>query len=542
MRRRMISTVLLAACGIGAQGISLNGRVVSSNGGKPLDSVIVRLLASDTSVYSDKNGQYSFGGTVGVVHGQDRHSTRTWSLSNGRLLLQGNFPPHATANLVDHQGKTIKTTRIDGTEGSGSLDLSDAATFGKASGAYTLVVSTDAPGDQDARILTILAGKVASISEGNVPSTVLRAELPIADFATRTFATGDTLHLWKPGYVAKTVVVSSLTNALADIALDTMTTPQTAPVPLFKDPLCNGAADPTVLWNAHDKAYWIFYTNRRATCCPGCTGVQWVFGTDIGIASSFDGGKTWKYRGIAKLTGKKDLSWNSSQNTFWAPEIIYDKSTQLYHMYASITPGILSGWNEGIANVVHLSAKDPLNGWSYDVLPFKSIHGGIDPTVHKLDDGKWYMWMKNRDRMSSTDLVNWTLTGTFTAQSGEAPYVFYWKGYYWMIQDPTVTDNNAGLTVMRSTDGSNWQSQANILGGSGTRTGEIGVDGKHCSVVVQSDKAYVIYFAEGGSNPTGSVLQAAPLTVSAAGVLTANRDATFEFSLRRYDDPKNLGR
>jgi hypothetical protein len=537
----MTSTVLLAVCGIGAQGISLNGRVVSSNGGKPLDSVIVRLLASDTSVYSDKNGKYSFGGTVGVVPGQDRNSARTWSLSNGRLLLQG-APLHATATLVDHHGRTIKTTRIDKTEVSGNLDLSDAVTIGKSSGVFTLVISSDGSGDRESRILTILSGKVASMSEGRVPSVALPVEIPQAVSAPRAFATADTLHLWKPGYLAKTVVVSNLTDVLADITLDTSTTAQAAPVPLFKDPLCNGAADPTILWNAHDKAYWIFYTNRRATCCPGCTGVQWVFGTDIGVASTFDGGKTWKYRGIAKQTGKKDLSWNTSQNTFWAPEIIYDKTTQLYHMYASITPGILSGWNEGIANVVHLSAKDPLNGWSYDVLPFKSIHGGIDPTVHKLDDGKWYMWMKNRDRMSSTDLVNWTLAGTFAAQSGEAPYVFYWKGYYWMIQDPTVTDNNAGLTVMRSTDGSNWQSQANILGGSGTRAGEIGVDGKHCSVVVQSDKAYVIYFAEGGSNPTGSVLQAAPLAVSAAGVLTANRDAPFELSLRRYDDPKNLGR
>jgi hypothetical protein len=267
-----------------------------------------------------------------------------------------------------------------------------------------------------------------------------------------------------------------------------------------------------------------------------------VFGTDIGIASTFDGGKTWKYRGIAKQTGKKDLNWNTSQNTFWAPDIIYDKTTQLYHMYASITPGILDGWNEGIANVVHLSAKDPLNGWSYDAIPFKSIHGGIDPTVHKLDDGKWYLWLKNRDRMSSSDLVNWTSDGTFAAQTGEAPYVFWWKGYYWMIQDPTSGDANGGLTVHRSTDGNTWQSQANILGGSGTRTGEIGVDGKHCSVVVQSDKAYVFYFSEGGSNPTGSVLQAAPLTVSGTGELKANRDASFELMLHHSDDPKNLGR
>lgn len=539
MRRCAKCLLLLLSGGIGAQGITLAGRVVSSKSRKPLDSVVVRLIASDTAIQSDTDGRFSFGGTVGIDSRNGDGSARTWSVSNGRLLLERGLARHAELSLLDRRGKTLKTTGIEPARGTGVLDLTEAATSGTATGVFALVLSSPATGEREAWILTRVAGRVVSVSGVKRSHRTTRAADPVA---LRSQASADTLHLWKPGYAAKTIAASNLTETLADIALDSLATPRMAPAPLFRDPLCNGAADPTILWNERDKAFWIYYTNRRATCCPGCTGVQWVFGTDIGIASTYDGGLTWRYRGIAKLQGKKDLNWNTSQNTFWAVEVVYDKTARLYHMYASITPGILNGWNEGIANVVHLSARDPLDGWSYDAVPFKSIHAGIDPVVHQLDDGKWYMWLKNRDRMSSTDLVNWAPAGTFAAQSGEAPYVFWWKGYYWMIQDPTSSDGNAGLTVHRSTDGTNWTKQANILGGSGTRTGEIGVDGKHCSVAVQGDKAYVFYFSEGGNNPTGSALQAAPLAVSASGVLSANRDAPFELALRHFEDQRNRGR
>ncbi|MBN1306569.1 MAG: hypothetical protein JXA18_01530 [Chitinispirillaceae bacterium] len=95
-----------------------------------------------------------------------------------------------------------------------------------------------------------------------------------------------------------------------------------------------------------------------------------------------------------------------------------------------------------------------------------------------------------------------------------------------------------GSTVYGKTG---WTSQANILGGAGTRTGEVGVDGKHCSVAVLADRAYIIYFSEGGNNGGGSCLQAALLQVN-NGVLTADRTSSFEFMLKYYHDPKNAGR
>ena len=35
--------------------------------------------------------------------------------------------------------------------------------------------------------------------------------------------------------------------------------------PLFRDPIFDGAADPTVIYNPHENAWWMVYTNRRTT-------------------------------------------------------------------------------------------------------------------------------------------------------------------------------------------------------------------------------------------------------------------------------------
>ncbi|MEZ4635764.1 MAG: hypothetical protein R2856_12535 [Caldilineaceae bacterium] len=34
-----------------------------------------------------------------------------------------------------------------------------------------------------------------------------------------------------------------------------------------------------------------------------CPGLSWVHGTDIGVASSDDGGQSWRYRGILAELG-----------------------------------------------------------------------------------------------------------------------------------------------------------------------------------------------------------------------------------------------
>src|ERR1700755_2995738 len=84
--------------------------------------------------------------------------------------------------------------------------------------------------------------------------------------------------------------------------------------PLFRDPVYDGAADPTLIWNPKVKKWWMFYTNRRANV-PDLKGVTWVHGTPIGIAESADGGATWKYVGTADI--KLPESFGGKDTTLW---------------------------------------------------------------------------------------------------------------------------------------------------------------------------------------------------------------------------------
>lgn len=102
--------------------------------------------------------------------------------------------------------------------------------------------------------------------------------------------------------------------------------------PLYRDPVFDGAADPTVIWNEKEKKWFMFYTNRRAKDTTA-KGITWVHGTRIGIAESKDGAN-WKYRDTCNINYKiKDV-------THWAPDVIKYKS--MYHMYLTIVPGIFN--------------------------------------------------------------------------------------------------------------------------------------------------------------------------------------------------------
>src|SRR6516225_7791434 len=92
------------------------------------------------------------------------------------------------------------------------------------------------------------------------------------------------------------------------------TRPATSPLlpksPLFRDPVFDGPTDPTLIYNAMTSEWWMFYTARRANV--DTEGVAWVHGTDIGIATSRDGGRSWLYRGVAQ-----GLNYEPGRNTYW---------------------------------------------------------------------------------------------------------------------------------------------------------------------------------------------------------------------------------
>lgn len=309
--------------------------------------------------------------------------------------------------------------------------------------------------------------------------------------------------------------------------------------PLFVDPIHDGAADPTVIWNPERKAWWMFYTNRRANV-PGLSGVAWVHGTHIGIAESTDGGATWQYVGTANIELPADLGGEAP--THWAPDVLTSPDGR-HHMFLTVVPGVFETWQHP-RHLVHLVSDDLLNWRDARALPLASDRV-IDADVLALPDGTWRMWYNNeRDRKSiyfadSTDLVTWRDRGKAVGdQGGEGPVVFRWRNAYWMITD--VWD---GLAVYRSDDTLSWtrQSGGNLLQQPG-RGKDDGVKGGHPDVVVDAatDRAYLFYFTHPGrTDPRGtadtpaqrrSVIQVVELHEE-GGRLSCDRDAPTHIQL-----------
>ncbi|SNT38187.1 Glycosyl hydrolases family 43 [Granulicella rosea] len=276
---------------------------------------------------------------------------------------------------------------------------------------------------------------------------------------------------------------------LAMLLLSTglMQAQQPAAKPLFRDPVHDGAADPTLIYNRAKHEWWMFYTNRRADLATGDPkDVAWVHGTRIGIAVSKDRGASWTYRGEAAIP------YGTPDYTHWAPDIVFWQGK--YHMFLVIVPGTFKDWNAP-REIIHLTSPD-LEHWSY----LGKIDSGsdriIDPSLFQLPGGPWRVWYKDeRDHShlyssDSTDLVHWSKgVPVITDRSSEAPKVFRWKDQYWMITDPW-----RGLGVYSSKDLEHWTHQPeNILQAPGTLPTDR-TEGHHCDVVVHDGHAYIFYF------------------------------------------------
>lgn len=313
-----------------------------------------------------------------------------------------------------------------------------------------------------------------------------------------------------------------------------------APAPLFRDPIFDGAADPSIIYNHVEKAWYMFYTNRRANV--DCVGTSWVYGTHIACASSSDNGRTWVYR------GSLDLEFENGHNTFWAPHIVYDNGK--YHMYVTYITGIRDHWS-GRGQIAHYDSDD-LWDWNFVDLLDLSENALLDATVFQKPSGKWGIWYKDSKTGATVEAVGDNLyefnpvPGNVVDDVGhEAPLVFSFKGYYWLL-----TDQWEGLGVYRSKDTDNWEKMGVILGEPGTRK-EDNVRASHPGVAVVGEKAYVFYFTHPGWGEEGgwgddnakkdaagilphryrySVIQVAELKFE-DGKLTSDRNAPFDFYL-----------
>ncbi|BDD12760.1 hypothetical protein FUAX_51920 (plasmid) [Fulvitalea axinellae] len=262
-----------------------------------------------------------------------------------------------------------------------------------------------------------------------------------------------------------------------------------APAPLFRDPVFDGPADPSLIWVPKYKEWWMFYTQRRASAA--FDNVAYCYGSAIGLAKSRDNGRSWTYAGVAKLPQP-----DSGHNTFWAPQVVFDRKTGDYHMFVTYIKGVRSNWG-GAKQILHYSSKD-METWKAE----KPIgtEECIDASVIRLEDGSWKMWYKDEANGSKTvsalssDLKSWKLEGTseISRNAHEGPVVFHWKGKYWML-----TDKWNGLDCYVSDDATNWEPNNTILTKPGARPDD-NVMGRHADVKIVNDRAYVFYFTHPG--------------------------------------------
>ena len=83
------------------------------------------------------------------------------------------------------------------------------------------------------------------------------------------------------------------------------------------------------------------------------------------------------------------------------------------------------------------------------------------------------------------------------AELSVRPFVFQWKGHYWMLIDLWK-----GLAVFRSADLEHWTQQPEDLLAVPGKGADDGVNGGHAGVVVNGDRAYLFYFTHPGRTGT----------------------------------------
>ena len=266
-----------------------------------------------------------------------------------------------------------------------------------------------------------------------------------------------------------------------------------APAPLFRDPVYDGAADPSLLWNEKTAEWWIFYTQRRASRV--FDGVAYCYGTAIGVTVSGDYGKTWQYRGTAGLP-----EINPGDDTFWAPHVMFDEKNDTYHMFVTYINGIFNDWG-GERLMHHYISKDLVN---WEMVKSIGTDGCIDAMVYPLRDGFWKMWYKDEKQghfifsAVSDDLRDWTLLNRAEIDNrrSEGPTVFKWKRKYWMVTDPTYVERT-GLDVFSSEDATDWTFNNTILNDEGIRNDD-NEQGRHADVKVIGERAFIFYFTHPG--------------------------------------------
>jgi hypothetical protein len=310
------------------------------------------------------------------------------------------------------------------------------------------------------------------------------------------------------------------------LALTGCATPpsEPAPRPLYRDPVHDGAADVSLVFNRGRRRWEMFYTNRRATLrLDDPEDVSWVHATPIGIATTDDGNR-WRSAGEAKFPAE------CTGATLWAPEI--QDFDGVYHLWLTIVRGVPKRWT-GERHIEHLTSTDLRNWQCAGRVDLGSSHV-IDASVIRAPQGGYRMWFKDEPAGSkltaadSPDLKTWTVRGPVSNQAGEGPTVFQFAGKWWLVADLWQ-----GLLVLRSDDALNWQEQPTRLLASPGEHPTDRAKGQHPGVAVVDGRAYLFYFTHQGGEPEANtddrwhqrtVIQVAKLKLQ-DGWLTVDRNA-----------------
>lgn len=223
-----------------------------------------------------------------------------------------------------------------------------------------------------------------------------------------------------------------------------------APGEIYRDPVYDGATDPTVVRDGTG-GWWMFSTQRRANHPDAGT----LEPDASGLSLSADGPPA------------------HVDATHWAPEVIHDGTG--WRMFLTEIEGVPSQWDGHPRHIVEYVSDDLIHWRRLRPLVLASDRV-IDAAVAVSDD-----------------LTSWELDGTaIGGRAHEGPYVFSLGGAWWML-----TDEWRGMAVHRSDDAVTWTRQGGpddvILGE--YRPEESGVQiGRHGAVIVLEREARLYYF------------------------------------------------
>eukprot|EP01052_Picozoa_sp_SAG31_P024315 SAG31_NODE_2060_length_6538_cov_10.244448_3_plen_659_part_00 len=350
------------------------------------------------------------------------------------------------------------------------------------------------------------------------------------------------------------LLLQLIAAAAAALKTDDATTGYSSAItPFYRDPLFDGAHDAELVWHEGEQSWWITYLqNRYNSCARSGPMLGPTTGTDLGLASSPDGGKTWIYRGVMRgldvptndmreafPPGARTAQYGGA--TWWRPAVTTVNG--IYH-------GFFSYWEQpidwGFWKVVHYTSTDMVR-WKFEQFIRNSTcppHASptatdctvaYDSAVFRVSDGRYVLfsagpspgftgphppllctkdahllqWEKCEESLQLYDQLE-SLRASVGAEGAHVidrnASVTY-EGYSWMnwegrgpICDHTTHECMPGTpNLARSSDGGmHWEASTTNLWGSeyGSREFDAGQVAFQGPLLLQGSELFALYFTE----------------------------------------------